>query len=146
MRHEEFLGALASEQIVAAIRAAESRTRAEVRVHVTDEASLDTQSAAAAVCEKLGMTVTAERNAVLIFVAPETQRYTVLGDLGIHQACAPGFWGSVTEAMRARLLEGRFTAAIVAGVRQVGDELARCFPRRPGDGDRNELPDELSRG
>lgn len=146
MRHEEFLGALASEAIVAAIRDAESRTRAEIRVHVTDEAILDTQSAAAAVFEKLGMAATAERNGVLIFVAPETQRYTVLGDRGIHEACAPGFWGAVTEAMRARFLEGRFTEGVVAGVREVGGELARCFPRRPGDGDRNELPDEVSRG
>jgi uncharacterized membrane protein len=31
-------------------------------------------------------------------------------------------------------------------VAAVGDELARHFPRRPGEEDRNELPDGVSRG
>jgi len=30
--------------------------------------------------------------------------------------------------------------------REVADELARHFPRRPGETDRNELPDSVSRG
>ena len=34
----------------------------------------------------------------------------------------------------------------VAAVKRVGDELARHFPRRPGETDRNELPDAISRG
>jgi uncharacterized membrane protein len=145
MRHEEFLAALANEAIVAAIREAESRTRAEIRVHVTDEAIVDTEAAAAAVFEKLGMTATDERNGTLIFLAPETQRFTVLGDRGIHAACEPGFWDRAAEAMRPHFRESRFTEGIVAGVRALGEELARCFPRRPGDSDRNELPDEVSR-
>ena len=40
----------------------------------------------------------------------------------------------------------RFTEGIVAAVKRVGDELARHFPRRPGETDRNELPDAISRG
>jgi uncharacterized membrane protein len=31
-------------------------------------------------------------------------------------------------------------------VRAVGDELARHFPRRPGEKDVNELPDTVSHG
>ena len=52
----------------------------------------------------------------------------------------------MVEVVRGEFREGRFTEGIVAGVRALGDELARHFPRRPGETDRNELPDTVSRG
>lgn len=145
MRHDAFLQALDDERVVAAIREAESRCRAEIRVHVTDDPVTDVEAAAAAAFEKLGMTRTAERNGVLLYLAPETQRFAVIGDAGIHGASAPGFWSAVAETMRPLFREGRFTDAVVGGVRAVGAELARLFPRRPGDSDVNELPDAVSR-
>lgn len=145
MRHDAFLDALDDARIVAAIREAESRCRAEIRVHVTDEPVADVETAAVATFEKLGMTQTAERNGVLLYVAPETQRFSVLGDSGIHGASAPGFWSAVAETMRPLFREGRFTDAVVAGVHAVGAELERLFPRGPADTDRNELPDAVSR-
>jgi uncharacterized membrane protein len=47
--------------------------------------------------------------------------------------------------MREEFKAGRFTEAIVAGIEKVASELERHFPRSPGDGDRNELPDTVSR-
>ena len=41
MRHDAFLDALDDERIVAAIREAESRSRAEIRVHVAESAVAD---------------------------------------------------------------------------------------------------------
>ena len=145
MRHEAFLDALDDARVVAAIREAESRCRAEIRVHVTDEPVADVEAAAAITFEKLGMTQTAERNGVLIYVAPETQRFAVLGDAGIHGASEPGFWSAVTATMQPLFREGRFTDGVVAGVLAVGTQLARVFPRREGDTDRNELSDAVSR-
>jgi uncharacterized membrane protein len=52
----------------------------------------------------------------------------------------------VVEAMSAELHSDRFTEGIVVAVTMVGEELARHFPRRPGEADRNELPDAVSRG
>jgi uncharacterized membrane protein len=145
MKHDAFLGALDEARIVAAIREAESRCRAEIRVHVTDEAVADVEAAAAATFEKLGMTATAERNGVLLYVAPETQRFAVLGDQGVAGGSVPGFWSAVAATMQPLFREGRFTDGIVAGVHELGRELARLFPRREGEVDRNELPDAVSR-
>jgi uncharacterized membrane protein len=145
MRHEAFLQALDDARIVAAIRDAESRCRAEIRVHVTDEPVADVEAAAAAAFERLGMADTAERNGVLLYVAPETQRFAVLGDSGIDRASAPGCWSAVAGTMQPLFRAGRFTDAIVAGVRAVGAELERLFPRRTGETDRNELSDAVSR-
>lgn len=145
MRHEAFLEALDDARVVAAIREAESRCRAEIRVHVTDEAVADVDAAAAVTFEKLGIADTAERNGVLIYVAPETQRFAVLGDRGIAAASDAGVWSAVTATMQPLFRAGRFTDGVVAGVRAVGAELARLFPREPGESDTNELPDAVSR-
>lgn len=143
---DAFVDALEDERIVAAIREAESRTRAEIRVHVAEDAVDDAQAAGARAFESLGMTATAERNGVLLFVAPASRRFAVLGDRAIHERCGAGFWSAAAEAMAAEFRAGRFTEGILAGIAAVAAELARHFPRSPGDGDRNELPDTVSRG
>jgi len=145
MEPETFLGALDDARIVAAIRQAEARTRAEIRVHVTHAEVEDATSAGAAAFERLGMTATAERNGVLLFVAPASRSCAVLGDTAIHERCAEGFWAAVAEAMAAQFRAGRFTEGIVAGVQAAEAELRRHFPRREGEADVNELPDEVSR-
>jgi uncharacterized membrane protein len=145
VKPEAFTAALDDDRVVAAIQAAESRTRAEVRVHVTRRAVEDPQTEGAVVFEKLGMTATRERNGVLIFLAPRSQRFAVLGDRGIHERCGEGFWTAVADAMSGEFRQGRFTEGVVAGIARVADELARHFPRFAGDQDRNELPDTVSR-
>ena len=92
MQTKSFLGALDHERIVKAIQEAEARSRGEVRVHVSQKAVADAQpdtpavaaveAAAARQFEALGMTQTAERNGVLLFVAPVSQTFAVVGDEG----------------------------------------------------------------
>ena len=146
MKPDAFVKALDHDRIVAAIREAETRSRGEIRVHVAEGPVDDARVAAQADFERLGMTQTAERNGVLILVAPESQAFAVVGDRGIDERCDAGFWATVVEAMREDLHAGRFTEGIVVAVKMVGDALARHFPRRPGETDRNELPDAVSRG
>ena len=146
MKPDAFVASLDDERIVAAIREAEARSRGEIRVHVAEREVADPRTEAAVVFERLGMADTAERNGVLLFVAPESQSITVIGDREAHERCGEAFWTAVVEAIREEFRAGRYTEGIVAGVRAVGEELARHFPRRPGETDRNELPDGVSRG
>jgi uncharacterized membrane protein len=144
MQTKVFLSALDHERIVAAIRQAEAGSRGEVRVHVSNRQVDDPQAAAAAVFETLGMTKTADRNGVLVYVAPRSQRFAVIGDEGIHQRLGPAFWSQMAAAMQEDFRAGRFTEAIVQGVGRAGEALARHFPRAEGAHDVNELPDEVS--
>lgn len=145
MRQEAFLGAIDDARIVSAIQAAESRSRGEIRVHVAEGSVPDARRAAEADFARLGMAATAERNGVLILVAPESQSFAVVGDRGIDERCAPGFWDQVATGIAEAFRESRFTDGIVTAVTRVGDELARHFPRGPGQEDRNELSDGVSR-
>jgi uncharacterized membrane protein len=145
MDPKDFLDHVQDERIVAAIRAAEARSRGEIRVHVTQEAVGDAQAAAAFLFEKLGMTRTAERNGVLIYVAPRTRAFAVIGDRGVNERCGPDFWLEVASAMSEEFRAGRFTEGIVRGVERAGEVLARLFPREAGRSDANELEDAVSR-
>lgn len=129
MKTAQFLHQLDHDRIVAAIGEAESRSRGEVRVHVTNQKPADVQKAAAAQFERLGMTATALRNGVLIYVAPVVQQFAVIGDLAIHERGGPGFWAAIAQAMEEDFRAGRFTDGIVKGVARAGDALAAHFPR-----------------
>lgn len=144
MRLKSFLKQVDHERIVAAIRKAEATSRGEIRVHASNRAVDDAQKDAASQFERLGMTATKERNGVLIYVAPRSRRFAIIGDTGIHEKCGPDFWKDVAAAMERDFREGRFTDGIVKGVSKAGEALATHFPRAEGKADVNELSDQVS--
>jgi len=83
------------------------------------------------------------RNGVLLYFAPRTQQFAILGDEGINEKCGQSFWQSIVEDMSPRLKRGEFTEAIVGAIERVGTALAQHFPREPGD--QNELPNQIIR-
>jgi len=112
-------------------------------VFVSNEVIDDVMTAAQAQFEKLGMANTKNRNGVLLFFAPKTQRFSVIGDQGIHEKCGQPFWDDIRALMSERLKAGQYTEAVVAAVERIGDLLAKHFPRDPGD--INELPNQVVR-
>jgi uncharacterized membrane protein len=140
----DFVGSVDHARVVEAIRSAEARSRAEIRVHVVHGVVDDAQKAAAATFEKLGMTRTAERNGVLILVAPKSRRFAIVGDVGIHEKCGATVWREAAAAMESAFRQGRFTDGLVDGIARAGTALAEHFPRLEGVADENELSDEVS--
>ena len=130
--------------IVKAIASAEGRTSGEIRVFIQQGKIDDTIAAARTQFQKLGMTATRERNAVLIFVAPRSQKFAVVGDEAIHQRCGDEFWQQLIETIGAYFKRSEFTSAIVMAIEVAGERLAQHFPRRAGD--RNELADQVEEG
>jgi uncharacterized membrane protein len=139
----DFFIHLDDDAIVEAIREAELRTSGEIRVYIAKEKAPEPMSAAIAQFERMGMTQTAERNGVLIFVAPKSQTFAIIGDEGVHRHCGQEFWNEVSDEMRARFREDP-TSAITHAIARAGEHLSRHFPRRTDD--RNELPDAVERG
>jgi len=130
-------------QVVAAIAAAEARTSGEIRIVLSRQSIADPIAAARQQFERIGMTNTAARNGVLIFVAPSSHTFAVIGDRGIHEKCGDAFWRALADAMTEHFKRGEFTAGLVLGIDRAGTLLAEHFPRNPED--RNELPDRIER-
>jgi uncharacterized membrane protein len=143
MRLKSFLTQVDQYRIVGAIREAESRSRGEIRVHASSRPVEDAQREAARQFERLGMTATQERSGVLIYIAPRSQRFAIVGDSGIHEKCGPDFWREIAAAMEHDFRESRFTDGLVKGIARAGDALAVHFPRT-AQADVNELPDHVS--
>jgi uncharacterized membrane protein len=132
------------EKIVAAIRDAELRTSGEIRVYISDATIEDPVTAAQQHFLRMGMTSTRERNGVLIFVAPNSKKFAVIGDQAVHDKCGDAFWTKLTEEMTPMFASSSPTDAIVHAVKTAGGLLAEHFPRAADD--KNELSDEVERG
>jgi uncharacterized membrane protein len=129
MHHTEFLDKLSDEQIASAIAQAERKTTGHVRVYVSHHAVSDPVTAAQHRFDKLHMHHTLDRNAVLIFVAPKSRNFAVIGDAGIHQKCGEPFWQQLTADMAQHFKNEQWTQALLHGIAQVGELLAKYFPQ-----------------
>ena len=142
MRTKEFIGKLDHDRIVRAIREAETKTSGEIRVYIQrGELDGDVLPIAQQRFQRLEMDKTAQRNGVLIFVAPRGHQFAVVGDQGIHEKCGDPLWQRVVEKMRTHFRNERFTDAIVDAIHDIAGVLATHFPRKAGDV--NELPDKV---
>ncbi len=143
MKEKAFIEQLQNDQIVAAVRTAEAKTSGEIRIFISRKETTDPLAAAQAEFTRMGMTKTAEGNGVLIFVAPRSQKFAILGDQGIHERCGENFWREVAEQMTAHFRKSEFTEGIISAIQKAGTLLAEHFPRRTDD--KNELPDAVER-
>ncbi len=143
MKPKQFISQLDEKKIVAAIAEAEKKTSGEIRVYISDKKRDDPLTAAKNRFEKLGMTKTRLRNGVLIYIAPVSQKFAIVGDSGINEKCGEKFWRRLSAEMSELLKEGKFTQAIVQTLNEAGAMLARYFPAAPDD--KNELPNKILR-
>jgi len=142
MKTKEFLGLIDQQRVVDAIKAAEQETSGEIRVHLQPRArGGDIRFVAERTFERLGMTKTAQRNGVLLFIATEENQFTILGDKGIDEKVPAGFWDDIAAKLTIRFRNGEFTDGIVEAISAAGDHLKSYFPKL--EGDVNELPDEI---
>jgi uncharacterized membrane protein len=130
-------------RVVAAIAAAEARTSGEIRVFISSAKTETPLVEAEKQFERMNMTQTAARNGVLIFLAPASHTFAVVGDKGVHEICGSSFWQELATAMNEHFKRADFTQGLVLGIERAGALLAEFFPRKPDD--RDELPNQVER-
>ncbi|HEV7570393.1 MAG TPA: TPM domain-containing protein [Thermoanaerobaculia bacterium] len=142
MKQKEFIAALDQPRITAAVASAEGETSGEIRVHIQPKArGGEPRFVAERTFERLGMTKTALRNGVLLFIASEENSFVILGDKGIDEKVPAGFWDEIAKNLTIRFKNSEFTEGIVETIIAAGHQLKTYFPR--AEGDVNELSDEI---
>jgi uncharacterized membrane protein len=142
VNQKEFIAALDQPRITAAVAIAEGETSGEIRVHIQPKATGgEPRYVAERTFERLGMTKTALRNGVLLFIASEENSFVILGDKGIDEKVPAGFWDEIAAKLTIRFKNGEFTEGIVEAITAAGHQLKTYFPR--AEGDINELSDEI---
>lgn len=130
------------EQIMAAVREAEKNTSGEIRLHLEYKVKGEVFGHAKRVFQKIGMTRTAQRNGVLIFMATKNKKFAVLGDVGINEKVPEGFWHDVGEIMEKHFKQNRFAEGICEALLRIGIKLKEYFPCKKND--QNELSNNIS--
>jgi hypothetical protein len=141
---DELLPRADQQRVLAAIRAAEAASSGQVKVHLDDVDGGDAMARAEELFARLGLARTRHRNAVLVYVAPRSRRFAVLGDEGIHGRGGAELWRRAAAALRQGCARGAIGDGLVGAIEAVGEVLAREFP--PGAGAGNEIPDAISTG
>jgi uncharacterized membrane protein len=129
MHPKKLIKQLPHDSLVEAIREAEQKTSGEIRVLISHKSVADPVVAAQKEFVRLGMTNSPEKNGILIFVAPRTHKFAVIGDKGVHAKCGDEFWRELAKVMTGYFRKSEFTEGIVQGVKKAGELLAEHFPR-----------------
>lgn len=129
-------------QILAAVREAEKNTSGEIRVHLEYKTRGPVYGHAQKVFQRVGMTKTAQRNGVLIFLATSDKKLAVLGDVGINERVPVRFWSDVVGIMEEHFKQNKFAEGISEAVLRIGEKLKAYFPYQTND--KNELQDGIS--
>ncbi len=103
---------------------------------------LRTRRRAAAAFLEQEVFATADRIGILVFLSLFERRVVVLADSGIHARVEEGEWQGITARIAAGIRRGELEAALVAGVRECGELLARHGLAHRG-GQTNELADDV---
>ena len=82
---EDFFTAQEEQQVVDAIKIAETNTSGEIRVHIEKSTDKDVLERAKEVFYQLKMNETQLQNGVLFYIATESHHFAVLGDKGINE-------------------------------------------------------------
>ena len=142
-KKKEFFTAEEKEQLLEAIRKAETNTSGEVRIFIESRCRyMDALDRAAELFYSLKMNETADRNATLIYVAVKDRQAAVFGDEGIHQRVGPLYWQEVVAKMLLHIRGKNLADGICQGIHDLGNALHTHFPYNR-ETDKNELPDEL---
>ncbi len=133
------------DRIKRAIQNAERRTSGEIRVSIAPLFWGNVRKAAEKAFDRMGMSATKDRNAVLFFIVPARRKFAVLGDSGIHEKVGDAFWQHLVRTLSEKFKEGDLTGGLVAGIEAVGEHLAQHFPYNAAS-DANELRDNIDYG
>ncbi len=129
--------------ILDAIRGAEQQTSGEIRVFVERRCRfVDPLDRAVELFTQLQMTLTKDRNAVLIYVAMKDHQLAILGDEGINSKVGLEYWRAEVLKMIKDFNRENYAKGIREVIEDIGEALHKHFPY-DGKTDKNELPDDL---
>src|SRR5687767_14415710 len=144
-RKKQFFSPEEQRLIISAIQNAERCTSGEVRVYIESRCSyVDALDRAIELFGQMGMHATAERNAVLVYVAIKDHQLAVFGDEGIHRKVGTEYWNEEVRKMIGDFNRDDYAKGIAGCVEDIGQALQQLFPYT--DKDTNELSDEIQFG
>ena len=128
MKTKHFLKNVEHKRVLQAIRAAEEGNTGDIVLLVTHEKVQDPVTAANLTFQKLNLQAAADKNSILILLAPETQKFAVVGGAMLHARVGHAWLHELTGLLSQYFKEGRYSDGLVAAIERIGTALKTHFP------------------
>jgi uncharacterized membrane protein len=133
MKIKHFLSAIEHERVHQAIKSAEENSSGDIVVYISHRKVSDPLAAAHLEFRKLRLDKVKADNSLLIFLAPKTQKFAVVGGAALHGKVGQKWWDDFISLMTRHFKEGRFTEGIVECLALAGSALKTHFPAQGAD-------------
>ena len=142
-KQKKFFSEEEETKIINAIREAEQQTSGEVRLYIESKCRfVDPLDRAAEIFFQLKMYETADRNAVLVYIATVHHQLAVFADEGIYNKAGQQFWNDAVRTMISEFTKDNYAEGLIGVIHKTGQLLRTHFPYNAAT-DKNELPDDI---
>ena len=133
MKVTHFLNRLEHDRVHQAIRSAEQGTSGDIVLYISHRPVEDPLAAANREFQKLRLENATDKNGLLIFLAPKSQKFAVVGGTALHEKVGQAWWDDLIALLTRHFKEGRYTDGLVATIEQAGRALKNHFPDNAPD-------------
>ena len=128
MKVKHFLNSVEHERVHRAIRSAEEGTSGQIVVFISHRKEEDPLAAAKHEFRKLRLETATDKNSLLIFLAPKSQKFAVVGGTALHDKVGQAWWDHLSALLTRHFKEGCYTDGLVAAIEEAGRNLKEHFP------------------
>jgi uncharacterized membrane protein len=143
MKVKHFLNALEHDRVHQAIRVAEEGTSSDIVVFITRRNVKDPLAAALDEFRKLRLEAAKDHNSILIFLAPKSQKFAVVGGQALHEKVGQAWWDELSALLTQHFKKSRYTDGLVAAIEKAAPALKHHFPdSAPDRTDQKDIVEE----
>jgi uncharacterized membrane protein len=133
MHPKDFHEKIDQRRLIAALADAERATHGKIYVYVSHRQIDDALAAAQRRFNRLGLGHSHDHRATaLIYLAPRTHKFAILGNAAIHERCGEALWNGLAESLSRDLKAGDLTGALLNAVASLRAALEEHFPAKGG--------------
>lgn len=133
MKIKHFLSNVDHARIHQAIKAAEQDTSGDIVLFISHRKVEDPLSAANDEFKRLGLETATNRNSLLIFLAPKSRKFAVVGGTALHDKVGQAWWDKFIAILTSHFKEDRYTEGLLAALEEAGQSLKTHFPDKAPD-------------
>jgi uncharacterized membrane protein len=133
MKVKHFLSAVDHDRVHQAIRSAEEGASGDIILFISHRNVEDPLAAANHQFRKLRFEPATGQNSLLIFLAPQSKKFAIVGGPALHDKMGQSWWNDLVALLARHLKENRYTDGLVATIEQAGRALKTHFPAGAAD-------------
>jgi len=143
MKVKHFLSSVEHARVHQAIRSAEEGTSGDIVLYISHRPVEDPLAAANHEFSKLRLEAAKDKNSLLIFLSPKSQKFAVVGGTALHEKVGQAWWDELIALLTRHFKAARYTDGLVATIEQAGRALKTHFPAiAPGRTGQKDIVEE----